>query len=59
MSDAMQETIAKMKTSCVAIVLLGLITANSAFAQEICAGAEGESTDSLLNGMQMIIWSVS
>jgi len=30
-----------MKTFGVAIVLLGLMAANSAFAQEICAGAEG------------------
>jgi len=43
MSDAVQEITAKMKTSCVAMVLLGLMAANSAFAQQICAGAAGKS----------------
>jgi hypothetical protein len=32
-----------MKTFGVAVVLLGLLAANSAFAQNICAGAEGQS----------------
>ena len=41
--------VVEMKTFGVAIVLLGLIAANSAFAQQlICAGAEGKYANSSL-----------